>query len=197
MGFYLDWVSVAGLSKDEVFERLGLKDTGRATDYPDDGDFMWSITPEGRVVLATSAYEWFTPKRLAKLSDGISLVAARAEDNDCTSSAWGYEDGRLLWSITQGYGDLKAEGDLPAEYPAIRDRCVALQEASEQELVNYLFDIPTDLVGVLGGWTPENEIGRDLDFTSAIITRDVWEDEYIGLKRRGGFLSRLFGRRGD
>ena len=58
MGYSLDWVSVAGLTKDEVFSRLGIIDSGEATDYPRHGGFMRATTPEGRVVEATERYGW-------------------------------------------------------------------------------------------------------------------------------------------
>ena len=39
MGYALDWVSVSGLTKDQVLSRLGLLDTGEATGYVSPGGF--------------------------------------------------------------------------------------------------------------------------------------------------------------
>lgn len=175
MGYALDWVSVSGLTKDQVLSRLGLLDTGEATDYPRRGGFMWAMTPDGRVVVATEQYGWLAPERLSQLSEGASLVAARAEDNDCTSAAWGYGDGHRTWSVTHDnpeeygvVGGLVLDGDVPAELTTIRARLEAEQAAAGDERVDYIFDVPNELVAALGGWAPDSVIGEDLQFFKAI-----------------------------
>ena len=175
MGYSLDWVSVAGLTKDETFSRLGIIDSGEATDYPHQGGFMWATTPDGRVVMVTERYGWLTPERLSQLSEGGSLVAARAEDNDCTSTAWGYQDGRQIWTVIHDnpkeygvIGGLELDGDVPAELTAIRAQLEAEQTAAGDDRVDYIFEAPKELVATLGGWAPESAIGQDLQFFKAI-----------------------------
>ena len=175
MGYALDWVSVSGLTKDEVLSRLGLIDTGEAIDYLSRGGFMWAMTPDGRVIVATEQYGWLTPERLSQLSEGASLVAARAEDNDCTSAAWGYRGGQQVWSVTHDnpeeygvIGGLELDGDVPAELATIRARLEAERSASDDERVDYIFDVPNELVATLGGWAPESAIGGDLQFFKVI-----------------------------
>lgn len=170
MGFYVDWVSVVGLSRDEVFERLGLIDAGVATDFPKRGGFMWAVSPEGRVIVVTGRYGLYQPATLAELSAGASVVAARAESNECTSSAWGYEDGKKIWTVEYNddtHPDVKMRGRIPQAFKEIRGRLLAKHAADEDADVPYLFDGPSDLAAVLGGWAPESLIGDDLEFFTA------------------------------
>lgn len=178
MGYALDWVSVSGLSKDQVLSRLGLLDTGEATDYLSRGGFMWAMTPDSRVIVATEQYGWLTPERLSQLSEGASLVAARAEDNDCTSAASGYRGGQRVWSVTHDnpeeygvIGGLELDGDVPAELATIRAQLEAEQSASDDDRVDYIFDVPNELVATLGGWAPESAVSDDLQFFKVINPR--------------------------
>jgi hypothetical protein len=111
MGFWVDWVSVAGLRADEALTRLGLLDTGEnVDDYPPRDGYMWGLTSDGRVLIAADRYGEFTADKLAMLSQDASLIAARAEGNDCTTSIWGYENGRKLWSAVCGSEDEAIRG---------------------------------------------------------------------------------------
>lgn len=134
MGYAHDWVSVAGLDKDEVLARLGLIDRSEPLDYPRRGNLAWALTLQGRVIFVADHGE-LSLDRIAELSKGASLVAARSEGNDCTSSVWVYEDGRQIWSVasevagkTERLYDeevedgLIVEGDPPSEFAVIRDR---------------------------------------------------------------------------
>lgn len=176
MGYAHDWLSVAGLDKDEVLARLGLVDRGEPLDYPRRGDFAWALTPQGRVVIVTD-YEELSLDRIAELSRGASLVAARAESNDCTSSVWGYEDGRQIWSVatkarseTDRLYDEEVEdslvvgGDPPSEFTVIHDRHLANRNLEDDDAEDFLSMAPLELAETLGGWEPEGEIGQDLQF---------------------------------
>lgn len=176
MGYAHDWVSVSGLDKDEVLARLGIIDRGEPLDYPRRGDLAWALTPQGRVIIVTD-YGKLSLHRIAELSKDASLVAARAEDNDCTSSVWGYEDGRQIWSVatevpdeTDRLYDEEVEGgvivwgDPPSEFAAIRDRCLAKRDPEDDDSEDFLFMAPLELAETLGGWEPEGVIGQDLQF---------------------------------
>ena len=174
MGYAHDWVSVAGLDKDEVLARLGLIDRGEPLDYPTRHDLAWALTPQGRVVFVTG-YGELSLDHIADLSRGASLVAARAESNDCTSSVWGYEDGRQVWSVateneTERLYDetvedgLVIEGDPPSEFAVIRDRHLAKRDPEDEDSEDFLFMAPLELAQTLGGWAPEGEVGQDLQF---------------------------------
>lgn len=176
MGYAHDWVSVAGLDKDEVLARLGLVDRGEPLDYPMRGDLAWALTPQGRVVFVAD-YDELSLDRIAELSKGASLVAARAEGNDCTSSVWGYEDGRQIWSVAteaaggterlydEKVGDrLIVQGDPPSEFAVIRDRHLAKRDPENDDSEDFLSMAPLELAQALGGWEPEGENDQDLQF---------------------------------
>ena len=176
MGYAHDWVSVSGLDKDEVLARLGLVDRGEPLDYPRRGDLAWALTPQGRVVFVTD-YGELSLDRVTELSRGASLVAARAEGNDCTSIVWGYEDGRQIWSVAtetaceterlydEEVGDnLIVQGDPPSEFAVIRDRHLAKRDPDDDDSEDFLSMAPLELAEALGGWEPEGEIGQNLQF---------------------------------
>lgn len=183
MGYAHDWVSVAGLGKDEVLARLGVLDRGEPVDFPRRGQTAWAITPQGRVVVVMG-YGELSPGHVAEVSECASVIAARAEGNDCTSSVWGYEDGRQIWSVETEFRDqaerlydedgqdsLSVQGDPPSEFAAIRDRHLAKRDSDDDDAEDFLFMTPVDLAEVLGGWAPEGEIGQDLQFFSAVSNR--------------------------
>ena len=179
MGYAHDWVSVAGLAKEEVLARLGIVDRGEPVDFPRRGQTAWAITPQGRVVVVMG-YGELSPGHVAEVSEGASVIAARAEGNDCTSSVWGYEDGRQIWSVETEFRDqgerlydedsqdaLSVQGDPPSEFAAIRDRHLAKRD-SDDDAEDFLFMAPLELAEVLGGWAPEGDIGQDLQFFRAV-----------------------------
>lgn len=179
MGYAHDWVSVAGLAKEEVLARLGVVDRGEPVDFPRRGQTAWAITPQGRVVVVMG-YGELSPGHVAEVSECASVIAARAEGNDCTSSVWGYEDGRRIWSVETVVWDqaerlydedrpasLSVQGDPPSEFAAIRD-LLAERDAEDEDDEGFLFMAPLELADVLGGWAPEGEIGQDLQFFSAV-----------------------------
>ena len=168
MGFSVDWVSLAGLGADEALARLGLLNTGEEVDYPPRDGYMWGVTPDGRVLIVTDDYGEFTVDTLAMLSQGASLVAARAEGNDCTTSIWGYENGQELWSAVCGSedeadprGELVTSGRLPPEYQRSYARSAAEHRDGEELRMAW---VALDIASELTGWGPESEIGSDLKF---------------------------------
>ncbi|MDO9431697.1 MAG: hypothetical protein V4820_02920 [Pseudomonadota bacterium] len=128
-------------------------------------------------MLIVTDYDELSLDRIAELSRGASLVAARAEGNDCTSSVWGYEDGRQIWSVAteapgetdrlydeEVEGSLIVAGDPPSEFAAIRDRHLAERNLEDDDAEDFLFMAPLELAETLGGWEPEGKIGQDLQF---------------------------------
>jgi hypothetical protein len=146
-------------------------------------------------------YGELSPGHVAEVSECASVIAARAEDNDCTSSVWGYEDGRQIWSVETEFRDqaerlhdedgqdsLSVQGDPPSEFAAIRDRHLAKRD-SDDDAEDFLFMTPVDLAEVLGGWAPEGEIGQDLQFFSA-VSNQGGPVAKRGEKAQAGFVHR-------
>lgn len=195
MGYAHDWVSVAGLGKEEVLARLGIVDRGEPIEFPRRGQTAWAITPQGRVVVVMG-YGRLSAGHVAEVSECASVIAARAEGNDCTSSIWGYEDGRQIWSVASEADDherlydeevekgLTMQGDPPSEFAAIRDRLLAERDAEDEDDQGFLFMAPVELAEVLGGWAPEGEIGQDLQFFSAVSNQGGAQSPSVERKRR-------------
>lgn len=193
MGYALDWVSVNGLKGEDVLSRLGLADTGEATDWPEPDGFMWAVSPHGGVIVVADRLGWLGQGRLSGLSAGVELVACSAGDNECWAAAWGYADGVQIWSVIHdqaGYdGDLthmETEGEVPEVFAAIHGRLLGDLEADVDQSADHLFDAPQDLAAVLGGWRPESGSYDDLEFFEAIVVSGVaddWELSYRPLSQ--------------
>jgi hypothetical protein len=172
MGSSVNWISVAGPTKDEVLARFDLVDTGEVIEMLRGHWLMWAVTPEGRVILAAEHTHLLQPQPLKDLSAEGSVIAAWMDDNECTSAACAYENGERLWWVGTGEAgpdmrDLQVDGAPPPELAAIRARVVAAQAEPENEGVGFLMEGPMELAGVIGGWAPETPIGQDLVFFAA------------------------------
>jgi hypothetical protein len=152
MGFAISWLAVKGKSKDQILAETELRDTGEADDWnksPESG----AALPEGWYVLFLRNYSHslVKPKSLAKLSAGCQVIACQIEEHVMASSAVMYADGQRAWQV-QHEGDveienLAAEGALPVNFAAIRDRLIKQQkdEGGDPPDVDFYFEVPLEL----------------------------------------------------
>lgn len=175
MGFYIDWISVAGATKEEVLERLGLQDTGDVVDWPSNRGSMWTETTDGRIVVVTNLYGSLAPGELARLSEGASLIGASAEANYCTTSIWGYENGSELWSVHCTGDDevdlrdeLVVKGSPPATLKPFYDKSLT---AKDEDSDVSCFEQASEFAALMSGWGPETERGSELTFFAAARKR--------------------------
>ncbi|HEY9234304.1 MULTISPECIES: hypothetical protein [Phenylobacterium] len=171
MSFYVDWISVAGADKDDILGKLGIEDTGKVVDWPPDSGYMWAVTPDGRIVVVADLYSSLVPAKLAMLSEGASLIGARAEGNYCTTSVWGFEDGSERWSVHCTGDDevdlrdeLVVEGSPPAALKPFFDE--SLKARDEDSNVS-CFEQASQFAALMSGWGPETERGSELTFFAA------------------------------
>ena len=196
MGLTLSWVAVSGIDKDEVLARVGLEDSGDLAEFYQRRAQTCAELPNGWVLLACGETDDFTAADLAALSQGARLLSACCDETAMFSGASGWTDGVHAWAIDHNPEceprDLNIEGAAPPELAAILAEARAAQEEADDDEtpVDYLFDVPKDLVGELCGWRPDQD------------NEDWGEIEFTRLRRLGeadappkrSWLARIFGR---
>lgn len=77
------------------------------------------------------------------------------------SRATGWRDCQLQWSVThdaqKGLLHLDVQGELPAEFAAIRDRKFA-EQAADDGTCDYLFDIPVETARSAAGYRHDEDV---------------------------------------
>ncbi len=196
MGWTLSWVAVSGLGRDEVLARLGLEDSGEPADFGQRGLKACADLPNGWVLLVSGVIDVFRDTELAPLSQGARLFSAYGSETVMFSGASGWADGVRQWAIDhnpeRGLSDLNIEGEAPPELAAILAQARADQaEAGGDEAdVDFVFDVPQALSGVLCGWRPDedNEDWDEIEFTRL---RRIGEPDPPAKR---SWLARLLGR---
>jgi len=173
MGASLSWFAVRGKGPEAVLRDLGLKNVGK--EYRDT-PFCGGALPSGWYLVIHGRHE-FTNDEVRRLSQGCEVVACFVEEHVMVSRAAGWKDGEPIWAVThdseQGGGHLDVEGQLPADFSAIRDRLTKRQEKDEG--VDFIFNIPVDLAKQLTGYSHEEtpEITFD-NFAKATLFERVF-----------------------
>jgi hypothetical protein len=173
--------------KDEVLQRLGLGDTGRVVDpgvVPLAGVWMSS----GWTIVASNDWDFPSAERLSLLSEGTEAVGCILSSVVMASDAWGYRDGREIWSIRydceKHNREVEATGDLPREFEPIYAAARREQAENEGDRVDYIFDVPGDLVTAITGY---NFFDFDEgEFTALMPPPGPRVDMFAGLKRLFG-----------
>jgi hypothetical protein len=170
MGFNLAWFAVSGIDPETFLERAGFEDTGDADEYfeaPHSGGDM----PDGWYVLVTDKADLADAARLAKWSAGGRLIACVILEDQMTSLAMEWREGKQVWSVYWDGGaehkQLQVEGNLPQSFEAIHADITALQaemdrDAGEGEQVDLIFELPLDLAEEITGFR-HDQAGFDED----------------------------------
>lgn len=207
MGYSLSWLAIKGKSPDTVREALGLRPTGAREEFPE-SELCAAELPGGWYLVVSDHTPYVAPDAaLPTLSAGCELVTCFVEEHVMASAATGWKDGRKLWSVThdaqRGHEHFVAEGDLPPDYAAIRDRLLAKQRQEDVEKppsaraaqrksgdfsqmrCDYLFNIPVDLAQALTGYTHDEDIpGQEGEPFEVLVSTTP---------AKKSFLKKLFG----
>jgi hypothetical protein len=189
MGYSIGWIAVQGKGPDEVLAAAGLRDTGEP-DPNFEEEYSGGLLSTGWYLVISNGAEYFTSsERMAKLSSGCRLVGCHVEEHVMDSGAFGYDDGREIWSVVHqahhGLMDLVVKGSPPTEFSAIRKRMTERQvtEGGADADVDYIFEIPTELAAAICGF--KHDAGDDLPLNKLTS---------VDGPKRKGLLGGLFGR---
>jgi hypothetical protein len=173
MGIAASWMSVGGLGKAEVLERLGIVETADKICLAEQWFDRHSLggvaeLPCGRVLLVARYGDLFQPETAAKVSGGAELVMCAMEEHVMYSSAWGYADGQQLWSIdhnpNKNLDGVDVSGSPPTSLAAAIARAKRLDE--EEGGADYFFSVPMDVAGEIGRYRAD----EDLDDFDNVVT---------------------------
>lgn len=155
MGFSIAYAAFRGIKKDELLNRLGLKDTGEPDPY--------NVSPFSGGVLSSSWYliwcndfMWGVDEnKFVELSSNADVLVSLVDETSMTFAASGYSTGHRTWSVVHDAQNslthLETEGTMPSSFEAIRQRNVALQE-TEDEAVDHYASIPPEVFASIAGF---------------------------------------------
>jgi hypothetical protein len=199
MGFSQSWVAVRGKPRAAVLEALGLHGTGKREEIAE-SPIVGAELPRGWFLIVTdrACHRFLDDRVLEGLSAGCEIVAGYVEEHVMVSTAAGWNDGHMTWSVTHDaqtdIEHLEAQGELPAVFGAIRDGLRVDQQLSggRHADVDYLFEVPVMLAESLTGYRYSADFpeGADRPFEVLVETSASQSPN----EERPSFWNRLFGR---
>jgi hypothetical protein len=159
MGYSIGYVAFQNKTREEVLALTGLADTGEA-DEANESPVSGASLPNGWYVLFLNEYDHplIASNALLAFSRVGQLLACQVEEHVMVSSAACYESGQHVWSMAhksdKGRYDLEILGSPPELFGTVRDALVKKQDGAggEKADVDYVFDIPVELVTQLCGY---------------------------------------------
>jgi hypothetical protein len=165
MGICASWISIVGLPKAEVLDRLQVVETGEVRNQDlwfNHNEVGIAELPSGRVLLL-SWNNWEIDAEIARtLSVGAEAVVGHLEEHVMHSAAYGFRNGRKWWSVVYDpdqdtYG-VSAKGPVPRELNAW------LEETDRNSRLarrggDYL-DLPVRLAAEIGRYRPDQDLDR-------------------------------------
>jgi hypothetical protein len=199
MGVKAAWLAARGLPKAEVLHRLGLAETEETAGWE---EFALSCVerPGGWTVVLMNLGD--LPKRAAleALSEAGEVLICEISETVMAGEAQGFAGGRWLWRVlhdggSKGADHLQVDGQPPVEFEAIKARLTAMQDDDQDDMIDYLFDAPADLVFALCGFRAN---GSDMpDAPTMTVLERVGRPAQAGGGGPLKALARLFGARSD
>ena len=166
MGASLSWVAVRGKSRDAILEQLRLVGTGQKEEIPE-SPIAGAELRDGWFLVVANNFDFAEQQPLAQLSAAGELVTCAVEEHVMVSSASAWRDGRQVWSVLHDSQvarcHLATEGELPPEFPVIRDELLASQEADGGDAsdVDFVFDVPVNVARAMTGYRYDGCTGDD------------------------------------
>lgn len=161
MGYSISWLAVKGKDSAIIAQQLNISSTETFGDYPQH-PLVGQLIPNGWYLLVADRCEHkiISDTMLAKNSMDCSIVACSIEEHVMFFSAALWENGQKIWSITHDSEkdelDLQVEGQPPANFQEIRQRCFAnhLSQANQtdQYQVDYIAEIPLEIAKTIVGF---------------------------------------------
>jgi hypothetical protein len=192
-------MAVKGLDKASLLERLGFVETGETGEWHEVCP-AFTERPGGWGVVLVEFGD--LPKRaeLEALSQGGEVLTCEVSETVMYSEAQGFAAGRRVWMVASDpdanapHG-LVVEGEPPAPFEEVKARQLARQAEDDAANnpgpgVDYVFDIPPDLVYALTGFRANGPPMEDEPAMAELERIAPSKGE-----RRPGFLARLFGGR--
>ncbi len=192
MGYSLCWAAVRGKPRDAVLAECGLHSTGAWEGLAESPLVGTQLADGWYLVLSNQDVRFVEEPMLQRLSSKSEVVACVVEEHVMCSSAYGWNDGKKVWSLLhdaqQSVEHLEHTGDPPSSWTVIRDRLRAEQDrAGRKAGVDHLFEAPVEVARALTGFSHDEELEGDA-FEVLATSNSPTE------KKQPSWVRKLFGR---
>jgi hypothetical protein len=166
MGYSLSWAALRNGTLETICSSCSLRATGKREEIPESRIVSVEIPSRWQLVLYTRSE--VDDQVLAKLSAEGEVVSCFVEDHVMFSSASGWARGKQVWKVfhdcEKGRYHLETAGAAPIVLAGIQKRLVEKQDAvgGEKADVDYIHDIPAELVKAMTGFRHDEEIQGSL-----------------------------------
>lgn len=159
MGSAYAWLAMKGAAADAACAAVGLAPTGGKVDEFE-AEFAGAALATGWYVVVTIAggFDHFWDMDPKELSAEHDVLVLQVEEHVMYIALAYWRGGKCLWDVThngqEGVYHLEADGDLPAEFDALREEYTAKQDAEggEEAGVDYLAEVPAELARRITGF---------------------------------------------
>jgi hypothetical protein len=161
VGLLLEWIGIKDGDKAKVLERLGFEIVGNGPDVR--GDYLCTATPSGWLIIIANRKKFPLDEAAAGLSAEPVVLVGQYIEVVNYNTLREVRNGITAWSIIRHTDKARdsfiVEGDLPPQFADIQRR---IQELEQEEHVDYLFDLPTELAQSICDY-PFNEPDHSYD----------------------------------
>jgi hypothetical protein len=150
MGFAITWVGIKGISLAKAALIFGLAQSGPPEDVMV-SETSGAQVGEWAIVVIDLEPKFADESELLRLSTGRDIVVVHIEETTMMFWASRWRNGHEVWAVrheaVEGPRHLEVEGDLPAQFPAIRDKFFAAQDKEDagESAVDFIAEIPIGL----------------------------------------------------
>ena len=156
MGLNLKWIAMQGASRALLLDRLGFVPIGECSDEINPS-YACCDLPDGWVVFVAMGYKFPIEEAVKGLPAGPLILAAESYESVTFSSLRAYRDDVQLWSVVhdpdKDQDGVVVEGEPPAPFADLKRELDTVQ-ASEDERVDHIFDLPNRLGKRVCGYDP-------------------------------------------
>jgi hypothetical protein len=191
MGCSLSIVIIRGKETESVLKQANLERTG-VRGYVSKSHIVGGVLSSQWYLIIANRFHHRLVRdaTIAPLSVGCDVITLEIEEHVMVSFAAGWRDGGRLWTVRHdgqnGTSDLGSEGVLPVEFGGIRDTLLIKhqQRSGDDAEVDYVFEIPIELVSAITGYRYDG----DSDPVLEVLSRS-------GRIQRFACLCRWFGKK--
>jgi hypothetical protein len=194
MGFAITWYAIREPNAEQFLQSLDLSPTGETSEFPDSLIATAKLDTGWRVLWYNKYLcPFLREKDLRRISTGYDVLMCLIEEHVMASSAELWSGGKRKWWLShqgdEGPKGLDTEGELPDAFAAIQHEMEQLQlaEGGDNAGVDYIFEIPLKAAQSFVGFKHDEDCPHLVD------------KQFVALSRTGpagGFLRRLFGKKG-
>lgn len=156
MGFSLARLAVRPGGQKELLRSMSLRTTGAVEDIAESPLLAADLGEGWTLVLSQGEQLPAGDTLCASLSVGSELVRCVVEEHVMFSGAWGWQDGKQIWSVVHdaqvALEHLELSGQAPHALETIREEVEKRRANTPLDGADWVFDIPVQLAEAVTGF---------------------------------------------